>query len=719
MMLISGTAAAIPYETFIDINDQADLEDLLASGDISDDTYEELLDLLGTGVDLNTADRAELYTLPNLTYEDVDKIIAFRTAQNGITDPAALVAAGALTEDKFLAIASFLVVEPTGPNAWALHGTARFYTRWTVTDRVLPPTALRVEVTAQKHFHAGLLAMTTRQRIGEPIYDPNRDALIAEPADYGYRVPKAYARWEDDRFAVIGGSFRAGFAQRLVFDNTGRYTPNGITDDIQLYYYQDLSRSCVESGGELAESPCAGAANDEYITPDFRAREGLLGVAVGAKQIDLSAGWLQLYAWGSTARRSIYQYELVDRGKCADPHDNDDPACDAPTVYVRPDGDRLTPTTQFAYQTLPNVFLEKLVGVNASYFADRRNSIGVTGYLANELNLIDGIELDTQEWARLPTGRTFGAAGANFSFGRGWLDVFGEAAISYDKSPAFGAVAGGGGPAGILRVTASRTKEELELVARYYSPDYANPYARPIAQFDELDGQRARDEMGMRLRYLRADKRLRLRAQADVWVPPSTLRDGENAQPRLDTYARADVRTHHELWLGLWLRYQDKGLFEGDEDTITLCFETSDEETETGETIPCSGRALTTQARARYQPMRALALTLAGQYRLLDDGGLSTTSLRSDISTWAIGNWQVDRNLRLRGRVRYRDEAIEKWGYLEASLFASVDGTVRLRDRDWLRLRADFKQWLDSRASTDDRSPNPELTFWLTYEARL
>ncbi|MGE3454355.1 MAG: hypothetical protein AB7O24_04505, partial [Kofleriaceae bacterium] len=114
-----------------------------------------------------------------------------------------------------------------------------------------------------------------------------------------------------------------------------------------------------------------------------------------------------------------------------------------------------------------------------------------------------------------------------------------------------------------------------------------------------------------------------------------------------------------------------------------------------------------------------LALTLAGQYRLLDDGGLSTTSLRSDISTWAIGNWQVDRNLRLRGRVRYRDEAIEKWGYLEASLFASVDGTVRLRDRDWLRLRADFKQWLDSRASTDDRSPNPELTFWLTYEARL
>ncbi|MGE3547655.1 MAG: hypothetical protein AB7L28_27260, partial [Kofleriaceae bacterium] len=414
-----------------------------------------------------------------------------------------------------------------------------------------------------------------------------------------------------------------------------------------------------------------------------------------------------------------YQDEPVDRGKCPDPPDHDDPACEAPTVYVRPDGDRLTPTSQFAYQTLPNVFLEKLAGANAAYFADRRNSIGVTAYLANEVNLIDGIELDTQEWARIPTGRTFGAAGASFSFGRGWLDIFGEAAISYDKSPGFGPAAGGGGPAGILRVTATRPKEELELVARYYSPDYANPYARPIAQFDELDGQRARDEAGVRLRYLKYNKRLRLRAQTDVWVPPSTLRQGENAQPRLDAQVRTDVRTHQELWLGLRVRYQDKGLFVDEGDSITLCFETSGEDDETGEQIPCSGRALTTQAQARYQPMRPLVVTVGAQYRLLDDGGLSTTSFRSDISAWTIANWQLNRDVRLRGRVRYKDQAIEDWGYLEASLFASVDGSVRLRDRDWLRLRTDFKQWLDSRERTDLRDPNPELTFWLLYEARM
>jgi hypothetical protein len=31
----------------------------------------------------------------------------------------------------------------------------------------------------------------------------------------------------------------------------------------------------------------------------------------------------------------------------------------------------------------------------------------------------------------------------------------------------------------------------------------------------------------------------------------------------------------------------------------------------------------------------------------------------------------------------------------------------------------DAKHWLDDRASTADRVPNPELQLWLSYEARL
>src|SRR5262249_27985837 len=117
-VIASARAAhAIPYETFIDVDSESDLQDLLSMQEITQDTFDELVDLLSAGVDLNTADRAELYTLPNLTYDDVDKIIAYRDKMGGyVKDPAELVTAGALTSEKLLSISAFLIVRPPGGN---------------------------------------------------------------------------------------------------------------------------------------------------------------------------------------------------------------------------------------------------------------------------------------------------------------------------------------------------------------------------------------------------------------------------------------------------------------------------------------------------------------------------------------------------------------------------------------------------------------------------
>ena len=389
-------------------------------------------------------------------------------------------------------------------------------------------------------------------------------------------------------------------------------------------------------------------------------------------------------------------------------------------MFVRPEGSLLTPTSRLAFVTLPNVFLEKLVGANVAYFADRRNSVGATVYGATATDLVDGIELDFQEWSRYPTGRTFGAAGANFAFGRSWLDVFGEAAYSYDKSPTTRPGDRRRRPGRRPpRDRDPRKREELEAVFRYYSIDYANPYARPISQPDEFDGQRARDELGARLRYLNQSKKFTVRALIDVWVPPSTLRDDApagHAQPRLDTYVRADVRTTDQLRLGLWLRYQDKDLQQGGNDQ---CFEVSTETSETGEPIPCSGRQLTTIARARYQPQRRLALTFMLQHQLLDDRRVSTTAFRQDLAAWGIATWAPNRDFRMRARVRFLDEAVGNNAYLERSLSGLVDAGFRMRDRDQLRIRFDTKLWFDERNSTLMRQPNPELQLWLSYEARL
>jgi len=726
VIVSARTATATPYETFIDISDQAELDDLVAAQDISQDTYDELLDLLQRGVDLSSAGRAELYGLPNLTYEDVDKLIAYRKLLQGvIRDPAELVGANVLSEEKLLAISAFLVVTPTGKSPLAAHGWVRAMTRASHKDRILPPLAVRARVTAAKHLRIGLALTTTRLRVGEPVYDPNRSALIADDNGLQLHVPKGYVKWETDDVSLIAGSFRAGFAQRLVFDNSSQYTPNGLYLDDDLTFAVDLDRECRESAGELATSPCTGAKASRYVTPDFKWRTGLFGVGAGVKKLELPTGWLQAYGWASAARRSIYQYELVIRdpekaATCQDPHDDNADECKAPTVYVRPEGSNLlTPTSQFSFVTLPNVFLEKLAGGNITYFADRRSSIGATVYGATETSLVDGVALDFQEWSRYPTGRTFGAAGANFTFGQKWLDIFGEAALSYDKnvtSPGPPLTAGGGGPAGILRVTATRNREELEAVFRYYSIDFANPYARPISQADEFDGQRARDELGVRLRYLNTDKVLSVRALIDVWVPPSTLKDDQKAQPKLDTYVRADVRTTDSLRLGGWVRYQDKNLQLGGHDQ---CFEVSTETSETGDPVPCAGRQLTTTARAAIKVDRHLNLTFMLQHQLLDDKSASPTAFRSDLAAWGIATWNPDPSVRVRARVRYLDEAIEDNTYLERSFSGLVDAGFKVRARDILRVRVDTKLWLDDRDATLLRVPDPELQLWLSYEARL
>ena len=718
VLAVARPALAIPYETFIDVTDQADLDDLLASGEITEDTYNELLDLLARGINLNEADRGELYALPNLTYEEVDAIIAFRGLQQGrIRDPADLVAAGALSDTKLLAISAFLVVsEADRPRG--VHGYVRATTRASLKDRIAPPLMIRSRLSAQRHLQAGIAMTSTRLRIGDPVYDPNRNALIAEPEHVRFAVPKAFVKYEDEHYTGVVGSYRAGFAQRLVFDNSTQYSPNGLYLDDQMFFSVDLQRECRESAGELATSPCAGAAGDVYVTPDFAWRQGLFGVGGGLKKLELPSGWIQTYAWASASRRSIYQYELADTGACPDPRDDANPACTAPTIFVRPDGDLLTPTSRYSFQTVPNVFLERLAGGNVTYFADRRNSVGLTAYGASTIDLVDGIALDFQEWSRYPTGGTYGAAGANFAYGRGWLDVFGEAALSYDKTAAGGPAAGGGGPAAILRMTATRTREELEAVLRYYSVDYANPYARPISQPDEFEGQRARDELGARIRYIRSQKGLSIRALVDLWVPPSSLRDDAVAgtQPKLDTYVRADVQTTQELQLGLWLRYQDRNLKEAGRDQ---CFEVSTETSDTGEPIPCAGQQLTTIARVRYVPQKKLSLTLQVQHQLLDDRQLSPTAFRDDLALWGIAVWTPEPGMRVRARVRYFDEALEDNTYLERSLSGLVDASFRIRHRDSFRIRMDAKHWLDKRDSTLARAPNPELQLWLSYEARL
>ena len=717
-LTLPTVAIAAPYEAFIDVESQEDLDDLYATGDISTETHDALTELLARGVDLDRASREELYSLPNLTYDEVDAILAYRETQRFIADPADLVAAGAITEQKLLAISAFVVLRDRARGQYAPRGWVRAQTRAAQGDEVLPPIGARARVTFGRPITLGASATLARTGITDVSWDPNRGGFLAEASGTRPSLAKLYGRYRGDHIDVIAGTYRVGFDQRLTFDTASDPTPNGIYLDDQTTSDSELARTCRQTTGELTSTPCPiNVAPVEYGTRDFSWTEGLLGLAAGSDHLALGAGYLQAYGWGSYQPRNVYQYKLLDRAACADPYGGE-PGCSGPPVYDRPDGDVLSPAAAWSYQTLPNVLAEALVGGHLAYHAARRDYVGVTAYGATTRWLIetpDDVQLDLQDWDRRPMGGRYGAIGVSAGMGRGIYDGFLEVTRSFDRQPDAPADArdGGGGVAAIGRLTRSLRRRELELSVRYYDVDFDNPYAGPISQDDQLDGARARGEHGVRARDTATHGVASIRASLDVWRHYVTALRAY--LPRAEATAHLDVQGSDQLAYGLWLDYTDRDLRDGG---YGSCFENATEPDEDAEEVACTGMRLKTTARVRLDASRALMVRGQLVHKYQDDPSY-TDARRHDVSAIVNTTWRRSKDLRLLGRVKYLNEDVASNARLEQSLLVSGEVRTRTRVKDQLTARAELFVWLDERRSTQLRSPSPELRVNLSYVAKF
>ncbi len=708
LLIWAPKARAADYGTFIDIETEEDLLDLKNDGEISDSAFETLRELLDDGVDLNTADRDDLYTLPNLTYKEVDAILAYRKDVGRIQDPADLVKAGALSAKKLGAMAPFIIVRKQSVKLFATKGRLRYGTTYVGGDKDVPSMYLSARVSTLRHLDVGLTMVLVRDWLGKPVYDPNRQALAANPPKLGFQVPKFFVQWNTDKWQIIAGTYRIGFGQRLTFDNTSRYTPNGIRIDDAIYYNQTLSRTCRESAGELTDSPCAGDRRYRYHSPDYRWTDRLRGLAFGVKKIKVGQKhWMQVYGFFSYQTHNIYQYELYNRGLCADPRNDGLPGCDAPLVY-KIQADRLAPTSRFSFYTLPSMYNELLGGGNVTYFFNRRTWVGITGYGSDVKWLADGIDLDFQEWSTRPFGGPYGAVGVNAAFGHKWADIFLEIAHTFDGMPS------GGGLGALLRSVFTFKKQELELAARYYDKNFANPYARPISEADELDGLRARDELGLRAKYTGKLQDVQLRGLIDWWTSQS-----ENWSNKIRLRVRADYEVARWFKPGAWLEYQDKDLADT---TRNNCYavESLDDLTVEGEPNPCRGEKVDLGLRLRFDPTRKLNLTVFYMHRFVDDQtSRYDHSFRMDMTTWFLAMYKPTKSWRLRARVRWKWEGIKHNDYLEQSLWAYLEAQYWYHRLFRVKARFAVVKYLDRRASSLARVPSPELWARLELEYRF
>lgn len=724
-------ARAVQYEAEIQIENEMDLYEMQLNGEISDTTFATLLELLRVGIDLNAATRDEAYALPGLTYAQVDRILEYRKSTAGILDPAQLVNAEILTREQLEQIQPFLVVGRVEVPVESLGegkptktgGRVRLVSNYTLGDAMLPPAFIQGRAQGLGHLTAGAAVLFLRRMPGRVgfVGDGPIPLQMTEPGP-ALVLPKAFAQWDTPDYRIVLGTFRLGFGQRLTLDNTGRASPDGVFLDDVVQVPQNLGRLCLQSRLGSEDAPCADRY--AYATSDFNWQDGFRGVAASLKGVTLGFGTLRATVFGSYQARGIYQYEVFDRSRCANPRLTTD-GCKSPGILYAP-ADGGVPTSKFAYETLPwGTWDEAAAGGNVSLTFDR-GRVGLTAYGASPMWNVPGAQLDFQEWSRTPFGGPYGAVGVDGAWGTGQLDFFLEAARSFDSMS--GGTGTGPGPSGgfgvLQRTTASFDGgQELEVSLRYYDRNFANPYARSIAADDETEGQRARNEAGVKARWSgKPHRTVALRVWADAWLwPEDTLIAGTAGRTNLDTYARADWQPVKPLELSSWVQVTNKDLAvngPGDFANVRNCFDQTLDRDENNRSIPCSGERYRAAARVGYAFSEHLSMALQYQHDLQVDKRYLDT-LRTD----SLANFETTvrpmPGLRLVGRVRYLNDVVEDDGYQEQSIWSYFDATWQATPSLFARARYDLYVRLDTRDSTSARTPNPENRFRVELETKF
>ena len=709
LCFVSSVALAANYEVpLTTVDDAQDVLDLEEKGDISSSTADVLLELLENGVDLNTASREQLYDLPGILYTDADAIIQYRKNKGRIEDPSELVAAGAITDEQLLLIAPYISLDEERTRL-PISGKVHFISAASNGDFLTkngpaPPFLLNSKVRLPADLAAGFMVGTTRREPGSPVYDASRDALTVSPFAYKFHLPYFWAQWKPGNRKLIVGTFNVGFAERLTIDTSRRYTPDGIYNTEYIRRPRDLSRVCRQSSAGFF-APCADGESDTYVTPDFQWREPFRGVAGSIDDLELPGGsTMDLAGFLSYQTRPIYQYELYNKAVCDDPRDDKNPACSAPQILVVKDPNDFTQDTRLVYTTLPSVYDELLGGAHVAWHPTPQYRAGLTGYGATNFfhDAPPGILLGTQEYSRVPSGGPFGALGID---GKA---VFGDFQLTLEGSRSFDSTVGGGGGWGVVqRSVFSPKRHEVEVSLRFYDDKYLNPYARPVSAPDEFDGQRARNELGARVKYTgKLPYDVVVRAGVDFWVLPFTSSAGQAGTANIYSLFRVDLVGFPYVKPAFWLDMRNRNLANFSHGG---CSSETQIIVEGDSTFNCSGDLYRLAARLSVVPPTGRYLTGAVQTAVTwKDDVRYKDSFRNQFMMWGELRSQPLDWLLLRGRVRYLNEDTSAPDYLEKSVQTFIEATFVLPRTVRATLRYDVFAWLDARDTTLTRIPRTE-----------
>jgi hypothetical protein len=537
-LLVASPARAAEYSVEIHVDDEDDINQLYFDGEITDEERDRLLTLFLAKVDLNRASREELYELPGFTLDLADRVLERRSLPGGIRSVDDIADVAGMTPAIMDQCRIFLTARrPDEQRKYEAESRTGAITRYAARAQAGGQNtwdpAFYERIRARAYDHAGIgVLITTGTMLGD-VHSASSSVPGLSADGYAFRgdVPRFYAYWDGPRLFALGGTYRVGFGLRLTMDTSRRQRPHG-------FYTND----------EVYESNDAGKINPF---------DGFTGLALRAKYLPVHRGWFDTSAFGSWWNKDIYSYDLAyDHG--------------SEPFLVDADTDE-----PISYATLPKVVQEWVAGGNVTYNLDRRTAVGVTGYYGGFKLNVSAPALQAAAASKYPESRNgklcgadgiwcpFGAAGLDAKVGFGRVDLAAEAAVNDIGKPA------------ALAVAWIEPTPTLQVVPsfRYYSPGYDNPYARGESATDEYLGNRARDELGPRLRlYWRPWKFLRLRGDVDLWRRQNEPVYDDTGQltsllnsPTWDlrTLARVDVSPTSKERLAVWFFHHDKDVTKG------------------------------------------------------------------------------------------------------------------------------------------------------------
>lgn len=496
-LLYPGVADARRYSVEIDVHDSDELRELYYEGIIDEDEFDILIRLIENPIDLNQAEKFDVFQLPDVDAALADRIIEERILNGPYT------------------LLADLVSRVPGVD-WRMVDRIRPFTHLRLPEGTAPALRSELGFVIFKRFRAASEGDYNGNVVIESIEDttPDYPAKSHTPGQLGYDkwpnfglgIHTDVQGWLDIGLSGVAqeglwnvqydphsqdihGSFGtpvfrpyAGYVR--LRRPLGRSQIEAVVGSYQLNFGEGLVMNTL-GGRKRFGFKVPGKVSIERDATRFREWDGMFGGATNVRAPLSGGAELDLTLFGSLRNHDQFVSHVKAAGGVAYEPTVDN-GLDSPRVWVS--GQRIS------NQRLPNVFRVGLVGGNATFRINRRTHLGVTGYAALiDRTIMRGVE-DQNELLltrKFPVRRNFGSVGLNGRIGFGLLEVSGEYALSLGDDVGQGM---------IVFVELEPAWGRFIFTARHYDIKFASPYASAQASSLTIAGLRTRGEQGLRFR---------------------------------------------------------------------------------------------------------------------------------------------------------------------------------------------------------------------------